>query len=371
MDDTNRGPARSQRTPPRINSATSPNGQDEDGYDLSELTVADGFRPADAIPSRDFPLPSISYPTGRHDETPQRPSSIAKPHHHQHDSLRLRNDGSNSTGFLGGAQGDNRSSPSITPPARQLLGASLPNQLNSQRLSRSATDLGQQRRDMEWLEGPSRYEGPTNPTHPYSLYTQSTVPSDEPSGSHIQVGFTGLGDNYQRQIGLDGEESGGMVGPLGHTEELPPYSRYPQDVYSANTGVPTSSTSYSLPANESNNPRRMSSRNDVDFSGAGGIGMATRNPEFSSTEEDLNLARSGASIQSRSNASETHINGAAQQSTEKRPTHKWKRRAQKRMCGIVPYWAICLLVFAIILVAMIGVGVYESVVRKDDEYQGE
>jgi hypothetical protein len=42
------------------------------------------------------------------------------------------------------------------------------------------------------------------------------------------VGFPGLGQSYQRVRGPDGEEQD-IVGMDGHAEQLPPYTRYPED----------------------------------------------------------------------------------------------------------------------------------------------
>ncbi|CAI6340556.1 unnamed protein product [Periconia digitata] len=74
------------------------------------------------------------------------------------------------------------------------------------------------------------------PTHPYGMYTQNVVVEDEPPVPQVQnsipLGFTGLnasvGTGYRRQIGPDGEEQD-IIGPDGHTEQLPPYSRYPEE----------------------------------------------------------------------------------------------------------------------------------------------
>ena len=64
------------------------------------------------------------------------------------------------------------------------------------------------------------------------MYTQNVVEDEPPVPavqSAIPVGFPGLNTGYHRQIGPDGEEQD-IVGPDGHTEQLPPYSRYPDEV---------------------------------------------------------------------------------------------------------------------------------------------
>lgn len=71
----------------------------------------------------------------------------------------------------------------------------------------------------------------TGPSHPYGMYPQNVV-EDEPPVPVVQtaipVGFPGINTGFHRQIGPDGEEQD-IVGPFGHTEQLPPYSRYPEE----------------------------------------------------------------------------------------------------------------------------------------------
>lgn len=81
---------------------------------------------------------------------------------------------------------------------------------------------------------------------------------------------------------------------------------------------------------------------------ATGAGRATRNPEFSSTEEDLQPSQSRPSSNSRHD-----INTAAQSSAEKARMNKWQRRGKKKLWGIVPYWAICLLLIGVVLMGVI------------------
>lgn len=75
------------------------------------------------------------------------------------------------------------------------------------------------------------------PTHPYAMYSQSGLADEEPLEeparpavpqvqTAIPVGFPGLSAGYHRVLGPDGEEQD-IIGPDGHTEQLPPYSQYP------------------------------------------------------------------------------------------------------------------------------------------------
>jgi hypothetical protein len=206
------------------------------------------------------------------------------------------------------------------------------------------------------------------PAHPYALYTQNTT-SGESSNPSIPVGFNGLGGSYQRQLGPDGEEAGDLVGPLGHMEELPPYTRYPDNAYVPKPtpqapASPVSPVSPASPVSSVSEP--VSPARDIP--GAGGIGMATRDPEFSSTDDDLALPRTRPSVRSNVSESSHHdINTAAIEVSEKPPVNKWQRRAKKKLCGIVPYWAICLLLVGLVLMGIIMGAVIGTMLTKSHE----
>ena len=69
------------------------------------------------------------------------------------------------------------------------------------------------------------------PTHPYGMYLQSTEDSEtdplHSSTDIASVGFPGLNQQYARRVESGAEEADDIIGPEGHTEQLPPYSRYP------------------------------------------------------------------------------------------------------------------------------------------------
>ncbi|KAE9581212.1 hypothetical protein CGMCC3_g2861 [Colletotrichum fructicola] len=87
--------------------------------------------------------------------------------------------------------------------------------------------------------------------------------------------------------------------------------------------------------------------------GAGGLGLATRNPEFES-REDLRLpSRMSSRTLTSDTASQHEINTAAEAYAEKATDRKWQKRAKKRMFGVIPYWAICLLAVGLVLMGII------------------
>ncbi|KAH4939454.1 hypothetical protein HBH70_061070 [Parastagonospora nodorum] len=89
---------------------------------------------------------------------------------------------------------------------------------------------------------PHRSMSLQRPTHPYAMYSQSGIdegmdeplpaepahPTLPPIQTAIPLGFPGHGNGYHRVLGPDGEEQD-IIGPDGHTEQLPPYSRFPEE----------------------------------------------------------------------------------------------------------------------------------------------
>lgn len=69
------------------------------------------------------------------------------------------------------------------------------------------------------------------PEHPYSMYPQNTVPEEDiDPDTHVPLGFPVLGSAYHSGSNSTGDDVGDIVGTDGHVEQLPPYSRYADNV---------------------------------------------------------------------------------------------------------------------------------------------
>ncbi|KAI1629687.1 hypothetical protein EDD37DRAFT_64865 [Exophiala viscosa] len=69
----------------------------------------------------------------------------------------------------------------------------------------------------------------TAPEHPYSMYPQNTVPEEDlDQDTHVPLGFPVLG--LHSGSNSTGDDAGDIVGTDGHVEQLPPYSRYADNV---------------------------------------------------------------------------------------------------------------------------------------------
>ena len=204
----------------------------------------------------------------------------------------------------------------------------------------------------------SSYVGPRMPAHPYSMYTQDAATEDAAApvavpGPPIPLGWHARHAQYQRRLGAEGEDMG-FVGPGGHTEELPPYSKYPDQALErkARDGGPET-TPLGIEV-QAVRPAQTSSLPAIP--GAGGLGLATRNPEFES-RDDLDSPRSRHSSRSFTSDSEHEINLAAEKagtmSEKGQPVTGWRKRMRRRVCGGVPVWSIVLLVTLLILMASV------------------
>lgn len=425
------------------NHTTNVDNTDDRAYDLEDIYIADGFRPSNPVPetststsrpgsSHEPPpplllpplarlpppsqpetstaqpninentLPSIATPdvTNKGNPGPSipRPSSTSKPHR-PHESFALRNDGSstNITNSL------NTSQPALASNESPLSHTDSPfhgSSSSSQQFGflTDSSRTGPSHSGNPLSEG--GYSGPRGPTHPYALYPQNTVTNEELSNQHIPIGFPGHGVTYHRQVGPDGEELGDLVGPLGHMEELPPYTRYPPGPFvrpdgmgasaSSNPGTaggersatpesPSVSAAATAPTEPSVDPSMavsssISASASMAGSGSprnseppsapwqaedGSIALATRNPDYSTTQGAVSavgaVQGSNQSIQTgESVATSNSFNVSAKDFAEKIDTDgKWQRRARKKLWGVIPYWAICLMMTCLLIVGIV------------------
>jgi len=81
-------------------------------------------------------------------------------------------------------------------------------------------------------------EDSTGPQHPYAMYSQNVV-EEGMDDDIIPVGFPGHNPPYQPPAGRQDDDVGDIIGPDGHTEPLPPYSRYPTGVIPKPPGAET------------------------------------------------------------------------------------------------------------------------------------
>ncbi|SLM34867.1 hypothetical protein LPUS_03831 [Lasallia pustulata] len=227
-----------------------------DEFALEPLEIADGFRPVsptlgDATPFVPAPQPngserqprnfqppaatpsetfrrgkgSQSQPFGRGNYLPLRQDARFP---RREPSMASVSDASHPTRTLSTAS--TFTIPRTQSPYQGAMGPSHPYGMYPQDIGLARTPSAA---TQSTTRAPDRiYAGPNGPTHPYGMYPQNTVPEGAVSpvaeqAPPMPVGFPGLGQDYRRRFGPEGEEADDIIGPDGHTEQLPPYTRYP------------------------------------------------------------------------------------------------------------------------------------------------
>lgn len=215
------------------------------------------------------------------------------------------------------------------------------------------------------------------PTHPYGMYPQNTVEDEVPLPvvqAAIPVGFPGLPTGYHRQIGPDGEEQD-IIGPDGHTEQLPPYTRWPEEgptkaalaAEVSASPIETLAVPVAVPVNSSNAAlvSPVSPTSSISsLSPAPSVDPPT--PPQPQEEQRRETPVAAASIQSPS---------SEQILSEKEPARSLKAKnwRSKKLWGRVPmgvalFLLVLVLIFAVILGAAIGTFVAKN---KDKSHKGK
>jgi hypothetical protein len=199
---------------------------------------------------------------------------------------------------------------------------------------------------------------PAQPSHPYGLYQQNVLPmgddgdEEERPQPAIQIGFPGRSTNFVRQRGPDGEEQY-ILGPDGHTEELPPYSKYPEHgteklaIPQILTSVPT--------ASPQSQPQPSSSRSAPESQ----EDLISTSP---TSPIPTPIPRQQTSPVLDRPPSESHTTQSSRSSimTEKKTWREktWKEKRRTRVCGgRVPVWVLMLAASVILFLVIVLGGV--------------
>ena len=313
---------------------------------------------------RNLPVPSNQPPMGdnslqRPNSIHSRPSSIAKPR--AQTPPRPRSD-------MASSEPDLQQNPGIPmqaeAPYHGPSGPSHPYQMYPQRaMSISTISAGN-----PGPEGP--YEGSRGPAHDYGLYSQSTPAAELTHPRNIPLGFSGLTNAFPRRLGLGSDDAGSLVGSVAPSEDLPPYTRYPDNGVGPKptNPQPTVGGSSSRGTRPRSAAQPTASSNIARILGAGGIGLATRDPEFASTPSEPGSPRSVRSFTS--DASRHGINTAAAAAAGEKPTREpWRKQATKKLWGIIPYWAVGLLGAALVLMGVILGAVIGTILSKNRDHK--
>lgn len=184
------------------------------------------------------------------------------------------------------------------------------------------------------------FHGGERPRHPYNMYPQNTASENETdplnsSTDIASVGFPGMRQQYRRRLGPDGEEADDIIGPDGHTEQLPPYTKY----------------AVAAPI-----PSKLQTHEDTV-------------PSTSATQETFHIPNSTTSMSDRllspiiHDSSPEVVSGSSATIVPTR--QKWSEKSKKRTCfGRLPLWVVVLIIVALIIMSAALGGVIGRLLAK-------
>ncbi|KAI9798162.1 MAG: hypothetical protein M1833_004911 [Piccolia ochrophora] len=341
---------------------------DADEYSVDRMGIADGFAPPhvrsasssqspsgrsrprtpvnhERVPSRNSPSSKAEDPLNARD----RPGSLTLRYDANRGPIPLRSSSATSESVasvstLRPQRSASAASSSVGPRIQsQYLGGLGPTHPYAMYPQGTGLSRAQSIASTSTVRVPEQsHGGARGPQHPYTMYPQNTSTErgeDPPTlpALNIPVGFAGMGQSYQRRYGPDGEEAADIVGPDGHTEQLPPYTRYPDQ-------PPTKPTNAAASSNDS----EPTVQNTI-VAGEGADSQGSLN----SPQSRLST-RSTASESSRARL---NVASTRQPPDENAVTEKSAHAtARKRICGgKVPIWVCALIVlFFVICIALLG-----------------
>ncbi|KAL8795447.1 MAG: hypothetical protein Q9195_002036 [Heterodermia aff. obscurata] len=194
------------------------------------------------------------------------------------------------------------------------------------------------------------YSGSSGPSHPYGMYAQNTVSEEDLAITTLPrrppTAAMGPTQTYQRRMGPDGEDADDLIGPDGHTEQLPPYTKYPNDLppkeritIPERVVSPVQGTLQDSQETLNNSPAGYAEDRSLVFH-PGNTGT--------SAEHAHNLTDTGSSTQLNSPPP------GVKPSTDEGGNFKevTATRNKSRICGILPLWLLVIIIVAVVVVVI-------------------
>jgi len=191
------------------------------------------------------------------------------------------------------------------------------------------------------------------PQHPYAMYPQGVGEDDlddeiEPlQHNPVPVGFPGIGQGYTRRMGPDGEEQD-IIGEDGHTEQLPPYSRYPEEGPEKMPLLPTP----------------LHSRVPVLGTNPGMEIMHTSLAPSQAPPAAQSMSDESTLVEMERRGSGSHLLSSPDSDSDSSYDEKkswrqktWRQRRHTKVCGMIPMWWLWVAIGVIIFIGAVMGGV--------------
>ena len=197
------------------------------------------------------------------------------------------------------------------------------------------------------------YSGSSGPSHPYGLYAQNTVSEEDLATTTLPLrapaAAMGPTQTYQRRMGPDGEDADDLIGPDGHTEQLPPYTKYPNDLppkeridIPDRVASPVQRTTQDSQETLNNSPAGYAEDRSLVFH-RGNTGTSAEHAPSSH-----NLTDPGSSTQL--NSPPPGIKPSMDEGGNFKEVIAIRRR--KTICGTLPLWLLVVIIVAIVVVVI-------------------
>ncbi|KAJ5644877.1 hypothetical protein N7507_010888 [Penicillium longicatenatum] len=183
----------------------------------------------------------------------------------------------------------------------------------------------------------------SGPQHPYGMYSQNVV--EEGIDDEIPVGFPGLNSPYQPPPSRRIDDVGDIIGPDGHTEPLPPYSRYPTGAVPKPPGMEMETL-----AEGNNSPVDIHLPPQEEQQ----LSTATREQPISNTSSRALIPETSANSGPNSGPAVAGATGATATTGIMAFEEKLKQKGKKRVCCGLPVWTIVLIATVMLIGGSIG-----------------
>lgn len=180
----------------------------------------------------------------------------------------------------------------------------------------------------------------SGPQHPYGMYAQNVV--EEGMDDDIPLGFPGLNSQYQPPSSRRIDDVGDIIGPDGHAEPLPPYSRYPTGVVPKPPGVETMAADGTTPVDI-----HLSQDDTLHSTSREGPISSTSSRDLISNDSERNQRNAGLAVAGASG-------GAAGATGIMAFEEKLKRKGKQTVCCGLPIWTIVLVTTVMLIGGSIG-----------------